>query len=311
MENRIPSSPTHISAKQSAPAQSEAATAASAPAEVSEAETTTAATETAINDLEACHCPREPTRANNRPLRDAPLPRAGEVGVYVRTFHHGETLGAVFAGDDRGFSTDRDVTARIRAGAVLQPQGDGTLDLQRFGGRSDQTTFLPTGTTETEVPEVTAHIIDNDRGFTDLTLDYSGADPLVAIAPEVNSHSTFSLRDQDGVLSVRAQVSADDFPNAEAFLRDGAGNAVFVGVHTPDRNDNVESLIGGADTELIDVSFEVLHDECGNFTGVMQQGEVFTIEQWNAQFEERSASLWGSNPEAQDARQLAMMRQRL
>ena len=234
---------------------------------------------------------------------DAPEPREpGEIGVYVRSFHHGESFGvdpegidlggddiAGYHGDGRGFSTDREDTARIRAGVVFR-EGEGGFQAARAGGRSDESgndllRFLHPGQypNETGVPEVEATARQPGG---EVTLRYAGSMPL---HPSFDIDVDARMRvERTGERTIRVTLAAagDGFPNAEAFARDHAGNAVFLGVHQLQEGQIAADLAGEAETPMFSASLQIHTREDGTFEAVEFGGERYTLEEWNARFEE-------------------------
>lgn len=78
----------------------------------------------------------------------------------------------------------------------------------------------------------------------------------------------------------------DDFPNTEMFVADPSGKTVFIGVDVraagEDKNPTI--LIGGAIENIKNTSLSIKIDNKGNFVGVIQNGKVIPINDWNERF---------------------------
>lgn len=84
-------------------------------------------------------------------------------------------------------------------------------------------------------------------------------------------------------MSITANITGDNFPNAEAFVVDQSGeNSVFIGVSSLSGS-VLTSLWGDNYREMIDANFNI--NDKGHFTGVTVGDQNFTIDEWNAQFQ--------------------------
>lgn len=223
--------------------------------------------------------------------RELPTPRTrDEVGVYVRSFHHLPLFGGGFHGDGRSFSADLSDTARIHSGAVLR-RGEEGLALARSGGRSSPTSHA-VGGLATSSPRLDASARPSADGFTELQLDYAGSNPLLPGAPDIDVHAQIGLREDGERLHVRMKVDGDRFPNAEAFLRDHEGNAVFLGVHSLRPGQSPGDLVGDRRAPMMENELTVLRGDRGQFVGVEFDGVTYDLESWNRLFETAPGESW-------------------
>ncbi|MEO0321747.1 MAG: hypothetical protein AAF447_02240 [Myxococcota bacterium] len=156
----------------------------------------------------------------------------------------------------------------------------------RAGSRSDESHHPLLGA-QRGYPNATAEARSRGQGVTRLSLDYEGGVPLLPVAPDIDVRASIDLRELDGRLEVRATLRGDQFPNVEAFLRDHRGNAVFLGVHVLRlRQFAPFALAGDGRLPMVDVALTVLRGPDGAFAGVEFNGASYTIEEWNAHFEE-------------------------
>ncbi len=252
-------------------------------------------------------CARSRTRARSLVARPLPVshdvPRASEPGqvvIVTRSFIPDREFGGGFHGDDRPLSTDPDVTARIRAGVLLE-RGPCGLRGVRAGGRSDESRhdlghaigdlfFHGSDVLEprTATPTIRASARPAGRGTT-VRLDYEGSNPLVLGSPDIDVHSRFQVRETERGLEIRATVRGDAFPAAEAFVRDHEGNAVFIGVHRIDIEYDAEGmamLVGDERRPMMEAQLTILRDpQTQAFVGVEANGTSYSLEDWNARFE--------------------------
>ena len=213
--------------------------------------------------------------------------RPGDIVVVSRSFLPQESFGG-FHGDGRGFSTDGDDTARVRTGVLLRPDARGGMRAVEGGARSDETRLGPGALTAR--PGVTAQ--SQRRGSsTSVRMEVEAANPLVLRAPDVDTQSTFTVRSQGNNLHVHAHVSGDAFPAAETFVRDHEGNAVFIGVHRlPDGILTGGRMFGEGLEPMINASVTIIRDpETQAFVAVESEGQRYTLDEWNQQFEQTDA----------------------
>ncbi len=216
------------------------------------------------------------------------IPREpGEIGVYLRSFHHDESFGGGFEGDGRGFSMEQEDSARIRSSVVIGGTTTGELEVGEFSGYSDPTEFVETfqglGDPETCIDH------DSEGGASmRLRLSHAGSNPLIPFSPDIDASVALQIDASDPErLVITPDLRGDLFPNAEAFLRDHQGNGVYLDVHALAQPENVSLLFGTGGSEMGTRTREmaVLRDEQGAFTGVEYRGHQFTLAEWNAAFE--------------------------
>lgn len=280
------SSPTSPTSTRAEPRAHDAAAADALVAQVDEARTSP-------SSLRARSRARRTERPAGRPL---PLPRGpNEFGVYVRSFHFSESFGGGFHGDNRGFSTDADATARIHAGAVVSRGDDGFEVAGRVGGHSDPSAH-PAFRSGQGIPIIAGGLRKIDERTSEVILTYTGNMPLT-VSPAIDADARFLMSDvSPTMLHIHAEVRGDAFPNAECILRDSTGGAVFLGVHSLHiRQTPMTSLPGDGDLPMIEVDLMVERNaETGAFTGVVYNGQRFGIADWNGRFE-------NADPQAGDA----------
>lgn len=234
-----------------------------------------------------------------RMARDVPrAERPGDVVIVARSFHPDETFGGGFHGDGRGFSTDAEDSARVRTGVLLRPDSRGDMRSVRGGARSDETRHdgahglarrlgYPTALApQTELPGVVAQSRTH-RGTTTLQVNAEGTNPLIPGAPASDTRSTFRVRVEGNELHVSADVRGDAFPAVETFVRDHAGNAVFIGVYQLSEDVGVSDMFLDFQRPMIRANVTIVRDpDTQAFVAVESEGRRYTLDEWNRQFEQ-------------------------
>ncbi|UGU14785.1 hypothetical protein LS482_13900 [Sinomicrobium kalidii] len=214
--------------------------------------------------------------------------------IHIRSFISSPTTGIFFKGDGRGPSTvseDEGVWSRVRSTFVVDPS-QGSISELEF--ESDPTIFygIP-GTTpgyhippDIDVGRPTASISNRSFGEGIALFDFHhyGKDPLTPgfVTPSLDVHSTLSVTEdiENGVLTVKGSFTGDSFPSAEAFVVDQSGmTKVFLGTYQ--ETGGVHSLFGDNKNPLFNVDMQIMFDDAGNFTGVREGTQTYTVDEWN------------------------------
>jgi hypothetical protein len=88
------------------------------------------------------------------------------------------------------------------------------------------------------------------------------------------------------MLTISGTFEGDNFPSAEAFIVDQSGETkLFLGANK--EQGNLLSLYGENKNSLFSVDMQVMIDKNGNFTGVKQGENTYTIEEWNKHVQEK------------------------
>jgi len=85
-------------------------------------------------------------------------------------------------------------------------------------------------------------------------------------------------------------VTGDQFPAAEAFMRDSKGNGVFLGTFSiPEGNSPFNSLPGNNRRPMMTIeNFSVNTNRDGIFQSVRYSGRTYSLDQWNRRFTQRT-----------------------
>jgi hypothetical protein len=238
--------------------------------------------------------------------REAPVPGIGEIirrnadGDWARGLYTLETR--IFTpGDNRGFATAPDASARLHASATLSPGTAGASEVRTHSDMSQERAAEP-GKRSTGKGEPVGTI--ETRRIGDGTADKgTGADyhvSLVASKPGVsglegmNTQAQVSLLRQPGLLTVTMTLYGTGSSANEWTLRDSSGKAVFLAGHMPAGATNVSAKDkSGAELSTGSLTMLLGVDQHGRFTGILGaefkdgKGKVLAaeanrgIDQWN------------------------------
>jgi len=144
----------------------------------------------------------------------------GVVDVYVRSFAEQETFGPIsFKGDNRTFSTDLNVTARLSAMARVDTGSGEILRTDVFSSPTECASIICAGLFGSK-PEVGTPNMDasvSPGGI--LTMTAAGSNPKVGLSADINITLKLNLQTFEGSLM------GDAFPSAEVFVRAPGGFA--------------------------------------------------------------------------------------
>jgi hypothetical protein len=114
---------------------------------------------------------------------------------------------------------------------------------------------------------------------------YNPLTPEIATpAVDVNARFVLNYNKDNNTLNVAFTAKGDKYPSLEAFVEDGAGNRVLLGVSKESGSPGTE--LGGGPSDLRFTGNVTLNlDAKGNFTGVTtgtgKDAKTYTIEEWN------------------------------
>jgi RHS repeat-associated protein len=272
---------------------------------------------TAVDPLLASGKSRNPQTFNryvyvmNRPLLLTD-PSGMQVGstpftfsLYTRAFAPFEWFaqGSHARGDNRGFSTDPQATYRISAYTEMTTTDNGTryptsitrasppaLSEERIGpfswsAYSEAYVYNPDGTFYEELP----------GGNENIAYWVAGNDDAIPfVSGNIDLHPSFWFKyskQENGVvdMSVTGTVTGDQFPAAESFIRDNSGNSIMLGVFAPSSESTPETALPFNGTSpMINVNLTV-RVQNGVFQGVVENGNLISIDEWNKRFTSQPA----------------------
>lgn len=151
--------------------------------------------------------------------------------LYVRRYAPFSQFGGGFEGDNRTVSsTSLTATSRTSGSVFFDRRSIG-----RATGGSSGTAFVGAGETAAAVMgrHVSAVKISCERqrvapDLISFTLITAGSNPMVPLAPDIDTFVDFTARFLPGRVVFEGGVRGDNFPNAEVFVHDGFGTAVTV-----------------------------------------------------------------------------------
>ncbi len=225
--------------------------------------------------------------------------------VYVRAFAPFEWFGPgdTARGDNRGFSTDPNASYRTQAfSEVRAGSGDYfTMSVTRASPPSLSETNLGfyswTAYSECYINDTNGNYFPDGLPGEGNSLAYhmygnDDAIPFVSGNIDLHPDFTFSHADQgNGVddMTIAGTVTGDQFPAAEAFVRDSRGNSVMLGVFAPVSSSGpVGSLPLNGTSPMINVNVTVRVNN-GVFQGVVENGNVISLDEYNRRFTSQPA----------------------
>ncbi len=223
--------------------------------------------------------------------------------ISTRSFAPHESFGAGFQGDNRGFSTDPDVTSRIHSTITLDTENRNTIhDPDIVSAESDPsvhhvTPFLqPQETPSVDLLQAQYGSQDGtDRSTIRVSTKHSGKDAYGEYlgfgfgnpAPAIDVYTNLEVVDdrRDQTLTITGELTGDNFPATEAFVTDPSGQSVFLATGGPPRFATpFINLMGDNQRPIADIDVTVNTDEHGNFVSVVDGDKTYSLEQWNQQF---------------------------
>ncbi len=238
-------------------------------------------------------------------------------GEFPLTFHIRSFAPFLFfaaqnwAGDNRGFTTDKNVTSRLAQKTTYET----TTKKYKSEGIGSVSTGIYFG--NPVVARSEARIQGGDDGMgngvgDNISTHLSGNDDAVIPgadgtafenlqSPDIDVESNFSItqsgEDKEGnsTISISGKMFGDAFPAAEAFVEDSKGNRVFMGVSPAKFGPNegpFVALFGQSKFPMANLNVSIAVNKDGVFQGVKtvnwQNGKPvstqMSIVQWNEQF---------------------------
>lgn len=200
--------------------------------------------------------------------------------VTARRFAPFETFGGKFEGDAKsrgipaakegtgGFTTDPNATARTMMRVEVNQS-----EIARPFGHADMTRNPILG-------EARARIGTYDKSVATSSSDgvinskFSGANPLVGVAPDIDSDAQVAYRMSPGKLHLEGSMWGDVFPNGELTISDSKGARLMLGQFQT-KYEELQGpflhLFGGSartpDLQLLEFEADIPLDPDGNFAG--------------------------------------------
>jgi RHS repeat-associated protein len=229
--------------------------------------------------------------------RNNPLTLIDPNGEFPWTFHIRSFIyesavgGGTFRGDGRGPSLttgSSDITSRVRL-TYRHDYDRGSVT--SYSVESDPTKFYGVAgigeRTERGQPGVTFGSVETYNRSQSVSFHYWGKDPITPgfATPALDVHANIAITESitkhgNGSLFINGTFTGDKFPSTEAFIVDQSGKTkLFLGVKH--EQGGVGDLYGDNKQDLFKVDMQVKFDKKGNFTGVIQNGKTYTVNEWN------------------------------
>jgi len=220
--------------------------------------------------------------------------------ITIRSFAPpGSFQGTGFNDDRRGFTTDQDVSSKIRQSFTADPD---TANVWGLDTSSSGTTWNGYGPKYShpigDISNIESSRDSGGHGSLSLQSSFSGSNPWFGFpmpeAPPIVVRSTISLQENKdaGTLSVSMNISSKAFPATEAMIADKSGTKVFLA--------GAAAYGGGKDLynrsgPVWKINMTILINGKGQFQGVMFAGKKYSIAGWNQLFTSKKAGPFPRN----------------
>ncbi|MGB7070287.1 MAG: RHS repeat-associated core domain-containing protein, partial [Pyrinomonadaceae bacterium] len=230
--------------------------------------------------------------------RNNPLLLIDPNGEFPWTFHIRSFIftsavgpGGSFRGDGRGPSLE---TKPDRASSRVRLSYTHDYDRGQITNKSvvsDPTEFYGVagigGDKRTGIPGVSFGSVETYNRSQSVSFHYWGKDPITPgfATPNLDVHANIAITESitkhgNGSLFINGTFTGDKFPSTEAFIVDQSGKTkLFLGVKH--EQGGVSDLYGDNKKSLFSVDMQVKFDRKGNFTGVIQDGKTYSVDEWN------------------------------
>ena len=229
----------------------------------------------------------------NNPLRYRDYDGQIPYPITIRSFATQPTFGGGFHGDNRGFSTSSNVTARVTQNIAY----DTDKNYLKTSTWSDISSHPLLGearaTPRGGINSYSKTSLTSGVNRSDFSTSYAGANPLTPVgSPNINVESIFSItaNSNKNTLSVRGVLSGDNFPSTEAFIKDPSGNSVFLGTGNAVGNPFTSLRGENNNRPISDFNVIIQLDKKGNFSGVSYDGTKYSVSDWNKKFEQSNTN---------------------
>ncbi|MGG7666997.1 RHS repeat domain-containing protein, partial [Dyadobacter sp. BHUBP1] len=215
----------------------------------------------------------------------------------VRSFAPFREFGGWFKGDNRGYSTASNATARLSHSFTVDPAKH-SYSNQGASSSPSSHPILGTATASDDrgiISNFTSTTNKDGSNTVSFTSSMAGHNPLVAGSPDINVKTDFKVTENvtTGTLDINAVQTGDAFPAAETLIGDTEGNQLFIGV-SPANAGTIgpfTHLMGdNNDRAMMSANFTVTMDTKGQFTGVKQGDKTYTVAEWNDRNRQKSTS---------------------
>jgi hypothetical protein len=217
--------------------------------------------------------------------------------ITIRSFAPFDYFGFGYEGDNRGYSSDPSVTARVHQKIDFDTDKTSVSEStwsspSRHCGItcSDPKTGIPRSNV-IEPLSITTNAAGKQFAFKTW---YGGANPLApspeGTTPEIDVFSEFTIVENKkaDTLSINGKLTGDNFPSTEAYITDPSGQSVFLGIGFYgglDKNSGPFFMLPGQNkNQIASINLIIALNKSGNFSRVIYKGRSYRIDLWNAQF---------------------------
>jgi RHS repeat-associated protein len=229
--------------------------------------------------------------AFNNPIRFIDVGGLIPYPITIRSFAPFKTFGGGFHGDNRGYSTDQNASARVHQKINFDTDKT-TISAKTWSSPTWHSTapgFVRTATPEGGIEKGSFKIKSSgDEKNFEFKSNYAGANPLTPGAPDINVFSSLSITEnkKEGALNVAGKLTGDNFPSTEAFISDPSGQSVFLGVGFYEGSPFTSLWGENKDRDVASFNLSITTDADGNFTGVKVNDKSFSLAEWNKLFQQ-------------------------
>lgn len=201
----------------------------------------------------------------------------------------GEGANRPFSTSDQYSSRIRQVTSYETETMLARNQAFGNWSRSRYGATAFSDAIV--SPLQSVGSSINTHLVgDNDAVIPGI--DWGGP------THDIDVHTGLSFLVAEGeqgnqILSITGSIKGDAFPSAEAFVRDNAGNSIFLGVSPAAYGPNYGpfiALAGNNKLPMIAVNISIVVNNKGVFIGILKDGKMISIEDWNKQFESQNTT---------------------
>lgn len=201
-----------------------------------------------------------------------------------------KTIEKRYKGDHRGFSLNDNDTARLHHEVrfkklSLLPNNSNELKKNIFiNSWCDSNDKLNTKIFDsrfTNLPQL--EVTENNKILTFGTY-VSSTNNLINYIKMFSSFTIIENKN-DPYMALKGEIKVEEFPSAEAYIKDPKGNAIFIAISKCNGKPGTISNI-----KKVDFNFSIKTDEDGNFIEVKENDITYDIPSWNKKFENQRAN---------------------